>query len=119
MTEDQTPQHDENALIAERRGKLAALRGQGIAYPNDFKREHVARDLQDAYADAERWTGEALQAEGRCVAVAGRLMAKRVMGKAAFAQIQDMTGGIRIRWATPTTPSRAGTSATSSARKAL
>ena len=96
MTEDQTPQHDENALIAERRGKLAALRGQGIAYPNDFKREHVARDLQDAYEDAERWTGEALEAEGRCVAVAGRLMAKRVMGKAAFAQIQDMTGGIQL-----------------------
>ena len=96
MTEDQTPQHDENALIAERRGKLAALRGQGIAYPNDFKREHVARDLQDAYEDAERWTGEALEAEGRRVAVAGRLMAKRVMGKAAFAQIQDMTGGIQL-----------------------
>ena len=54
------------------------------------------RDLQDAYEDADRWTGEALDAEGRSVAVAGRLMAKRVMGKAAFAQIQDMTGGLQL-----------------------
>jgi lysyl-tRNA synthetase class 2 len=96
MTDDHAPQHDENALIAERRGKLAALRGQGIAYPNDFKREHYARDLQDTYEDAGRWTGEALAAAEHPVAIAGRLMAKRVMGKAAFAQIQDMTGGIQL-----------------------
>ncbi|TXI48982.1 MAG: lysine--tRNA ligase [Lysobacter sp.] len=96
MTDAQTPPHDENALIAERRAKLSALRGQGVAYPNDFKRGDYARDLQDEYEDADRWTGEALDATGRRVAVAGRLMAKRVMGKAAFAQIQDMTGGIQL-----------------------
>jgi lysyl-tRNA synthetase class 2 len=96
MTDAHTPPHDENALIAERRAKLAALRAQGTAYPNDFRREDYARDLQDAYEDADRWSGEALEAEGRRVAVAGRLMAKRVMGKAAFAQIQDMSGGIQL-----------------------
>ncbi|WP_140908748.1 lysine--tRNA ligase [Cognatiluteimonas lumbrici] len=87
---------DENHLIAERRAKLAALRGQGIAFPNDFRRVDHAGDLQAEYADAERWTGEALEAEGRTVALAGRLMAKRVMGKAAFAQVQDVSGRIQL-----------------------
>jgi lysyl-tRNA synthetase class 2 len=93
---DPTPPIDENALIAERRGKLQALRGQGIAFPNDFRRADHAGDLQDDYADAERWTGEALEADGRRVAVAGRLLAKRVMGKAAFAQIQDVSGRLQL-----------------------
>jgi lysyl-tRNA synthetase, class II len=96
MTDEQTPPHDENALIAERRGKLAALRGQGVAFPNDFARTHYAGDLQEAYGDIERWTGEALDAEALRVAVAGRIMAKRIMGKAAFVQIQDMTGTLQL-----------------------
>lgn len=95
---DQTPESpvDENRLIAERRAKLTALRGQGIAFPNDFRRSDYAQDLQEAYADTERWTGEALEGEDRRVAVAGRLLAKRVMGKAAFAQVQDMSGRIQL-----------------------
>ncbi len=96
MTEDQTLPHDENALIAERRGKLTALRAQGVAFPNDCARTHYARDLQDDYEDADRWSSEALEATGHRIRVAGRLMAKRVMGKAAFAQIQDMTGGLQL-----------------------
>ncbi len=87
---------DENHLIAERRAKLAALRAQGVAFPNDFRRTDHAGDLQAEYADAERWTGEALEGEGRRVALAGRLLAKRVMGKAAFAQVQDVTGRIQL-----------------------
>src|SRR5690606_41826206 len=87
---------DENRLIAERRAKLAALRGQGIAFPTDVRRVDHAGDLQAEYADAERWTGEALEAEGRTVALAGRLMAKRVMGKAAFAQVQDVSGRVQL-----------------------
>src|SRR5690606_20311237 len=90
------PTIDENRLIAERRAKLAALRAQGIAFPNDFRRVDHAGDLQAEYADAERWSGEALEAEGRTVALAGRLMAKRVMGKAAFAQLQDVSGRIQL-----------------------
>ena len=46
MTQEHPPQHDENALIAERRGKLAAMRASGIAFPNDFRRTHQAGDLQ-------------------------------------------------------------------------
>jgi len=97
MTEDSPAQPvDENHLIAERRAKLSALRAQGIAFPNDFRRTDDAQELQEAYADAGRWSGEALEAEGRRVAVAGRLLAKRVMGKAAFAQIQDVSGRIQL-----------------------
>ncbi len=87
---------DENRLIAERREKLRALRGQGIAFPNDFRREHYAGDLQAEFADADRWTAEALEADGREVFLAGRLMAKRVMGKASFAQVQDESGRIQL-----------------------
>ncbi|MEZ0470143.1 lysine--tRNA ligase [Luteimonas salinilitoris] len=90
------PPADDNALIAERRGKLKALRGQGVAFPNDFRRADHAGDLQAEFADAEQWTGEALEATGRRVALAGRLLAKRVMGKAAFAQIQDVSGRIQL-----------------------
>src|SRR3546814_5357344 len=96
---DQTPAPppvDENHLIAERRAKLAALREHGIAFPNDFRRADHAGDLQDSYADAEPWTGEALEGEGRRVALAGSLLAKRVMGKAAFAQVQDVSGRILL-----------------------
>jgi lysyl-tRNA synthetase, class II len=87
---------DENHLIAERRAKLRALREQGIAFPNDFRRVDFAQPLQDEFADAERWTTEALAAEPRRVQLAGRLMAKRVMGKAAFAHIQDASGRIQL-----------------------
>jgi lysyl-tRNA synthetase class 2 len=87
---------DENPLIAERRAKLSALRAAGIAFPNDFRRADYSADLQEAFADAERWTAEALEAEARTVHIAGRLMAKRVMGKASFAQLQDMGGRIQL-----------------------
>ncbi|MAL03400.1 MAG: lysine--tRNA ligase [Arenimonas sp.] len=92
-----TPAADENTLIAERRAKLAALRDAGgVAFPNDFARADYAGDLQAEFADKDAWTAEALEALDRNVAVAGRLMAKRVMGKASFAQIQDMSGRIQL-----------------------
>lgn len=90
------PPVDENSLIAERRAKLGVLREKGVAYPNDFRREHYAGDLQGEFADAERWDAEALEADGRLVRLAGRLMAKRVMGKASFGQIQDESGRIQL-----------------------
>ncbi len=97
MNDTPAPQPvDENHLIAERRAKLAALRGQGGAFPNDFRRVDFAGDLQGEHADAGKWTGEALEASGRSVAIAGRILAKRVMGKAAFATIQDMSGRIQL-----------------------
>ncbi|MEB1527906.1 lysine--tRNA ligase [Xanthomonas sp. WHRI 7945] len=87
---------DENGLIAERRAKLGALRAQGVAYPNDFRRHDFAGDLQAEFADAERWSAEALEAEGRSLRLAGRLLAKRVMGKASFVQLQDESGRIQL-----------------------
>ncbi|RPE81621.1 lysine--tRNA ligase [Vulcaniibacterium tengchongense] len=91
------PTHaDENRLIAERRAKLAALRAKGVAFPNDFRRADFAGDLQREFADAERWTAEALDGQARRVAVAGRILLKRVMGKASFVQIQDESGRIQL-----------------------
>jgi lysyl-tRNA synthetase class 2 len=87
---------DENQLIAERRAKLHALRAEGIAFPNDFRRGDYAQDLQREYGDAQAWTAEALEGVGREVCVAGRMVAKRVMGKASFVQLQDMSGRIQL-----------------------
>ena len=97
---DQTPAPqtpaDENFLIAERRAKLTALRGQGNAFPNDFRRGDYAGDLQAQYADAEQWTAEAFEAAPHRVALGGRVLFKRDMGKAGFAQIQDESGRIQL-----------------------
>lgn len=84
---------DDNRLIAERRAKLAALRAQGIAFPNDFRRTHQAGELHAAHAGA---SAEELEQQGIPVAVAGRMMAKRVMGKASFATIADPSGRIQL-----------------------
>ena len=84
---------EENKLIAERRRKLDALREQGQAFPNDFRRDAMAGELLAEYAEK---SAEDLEAEPRRVAVAGRMMAKRIMGKAAFTHVQDMTGKIQL-----------------------
>ncbi len=84
---------DENRLIAERRAKLARLREQGVAFPNDFTPDARAAELHERY-DAQ--THEALSAAAIAVKVAGRMMLKRVMGKASFATLQDATGRIQI-----------------------
>ncbi len=87
------PATDENQIIAERRAKLAALRALGPAFPNDFTRTHLAAALHAAHGAATR---EALEKEGLEVAVAGRLMLKRLMGKASFATVQDGSGRIQF-----------------------
>jgi len=84
---------DENKLIAERREKLRALRGQGVAFPNDFRPDAGAGDLQHEMDGVDT---EALAAQARRVKIAGRLLGKRVMGKASFARIQDRTGSIQL-----------------------
>jgi lysyl-tRNA synthetase class 2 len=86
--------HDENKLIAERRGKLKALREQGNAYPNDFRRNAVAEELHQTF---DRHEDEALRDEHVIVSVSGRMMAKRVMGKASFIKLQDRSGQIQVR----------------------
>ena len=84
---------DENQIIAERRAKLAALRAQGNAFPNDFRRDALAADL---HAQHGAKTNEELEPLAITVTVAGRMMLKRVMGKASFATIQDMSGRIQL-----------------------
>ena len=84
---------DENHLIAERRAKLARLRERGQAFPNDFRRDALAADLQAAYGERDP---AQLEAEGIRVHVAGRLRAKRIMGKASFARIEDGSGAIQL-----------------------
>lgn len=88
-----TPATDENRLIAERRGKLARLRADGIAYPNDFQPDSRAAELHDAYGSLEK---DELEQLGRKVKVAGRMMLKRIMGKASFATLQDGSGRVQI-----------------------
>jgi len=105
MTSDQsTPAHesaeaplqDENRLIAERREKLTALRGQGIAFPNDFKVDSFAGDLQAEFADKDVHTAEVIEAVARRVKMAGRIVLKRVQGKVSFVQLQDFSGRIQL-----------------------
>ena len=84
---------DENKLIAERRQKLAGIREAGIAFPNDFRRNVMAGELQAEYAEK---TKEELDELKLRVSIAGRMMLKRVMGKASFATIQDMSGRIQL-----------------------
>jgi lysyl-tRNA synthetase class 2 len=88
---------DENYVIAERREKLRALRdGDGPAFPNDFRPDALAAELQFEFADGGRWDAAALEALGRRVRIAGRLLAKRVMGKASFAKVLDRSGDIQV-----------------------
>ncbi len=85
-------QLDENKLIAQRREKLAALR-EGVAFPNDFRRDALAEELHRRFGETD---AEQLESAPVTVRLAGRLMAKRLMGKASFAQIQDMSGRIQL-----------------------
>ncbi|MGI9262881.1 MAG: lysine--tRNA ligase [Woeseiaceae bacterium] len=93
MAEDKSKQ-DENALIAERRRKLDALREAGNPYPNDFRRNALAEELQQSFGGHE---DEHLREEDVHVMVSGRMMVKRVMGKASFIKLQDRTGQIQVR----------------------
>ena len=86
----QTPPIEENQLIAERREKLAAIRQQGIAFPNDFKPAQRAAELLRLHGEQ---TNEALEPLAISVSVAGRMMLKRVMGKASFCTLQDGSMG--------------------------
>ncbi len=88
-----TPVTDENHLIAERRGKLARLRADGIAYPNDFQPDARAAQLHQDYDELDK---DALASQDRKVRVAGRMMLKRIMGKASFATLQDGSGRIQV-----------------------
>ena len=89
----EAPTVDENQIIAGRRAKLEALRANGNAYPNSFRRDALAGDLHGQFGEVETAVLEAL---GSRAAIAGRLMLKRVMGKASFGTLQDSSGRIQI-----------------------
>jgi lysyl-tRNA synthetase class 2 len=84
---------DENKLIALRRQKLAELRQLGNVYPTDFRRDALAAELHAAYGDKEN---AELDAEPRRVRIAGRMLAKRIMGKASCVRLRDMSGDIQL-----------------------
>jgi lysyl-tRNA synthetase class 2 len=84
---------DENSLIAERRAKLTQLRAAGVAFPNDFRRDALAGELHAAFGERDAaWLDE----HATAVRVGGRMLFKRVMGKASFAKIADRTGQIQL-----------------------
>ena len=84
---------DENEQIALRRAKLAELRRAGVAFPSDFKRNVIAGELHAEYGEKD---SAALEADPVRVKVAGRMMTRRVMGKASFCHLQDMSGQIQL-----------------------
>jgi lysyl-tRNA synthetase class 2 len=84
---------EENKLIAERRQKLTTLRENGVAFPNTFRRTALAAELHAAYDSHD---AQALKDEAVAVAVGGRMLAKRVMGKNSFVQIQDRSSQLQL-----------------------
>jgi lysyl-tRNA synthetase class 2 len=84
---------NESDLLAQRRAKLDVLREEGNAFPNSFKRDALAGPLHDQF---EQFDKETLAEKAIRVKVAGRMMSQRVMGKASFAHIQDMSGQIQL-----------------------
>jgi len=82
-----------NDLLTQRRNQLQTLRGKGNAYPNDFRRDALAANLTDNYGGK---TKEELEQAKIPVKIAGRMMTRRIMGKASFAHLQDMSGQIQI-----------------------
>jgi len=89
----EAPQQDENTIIAERRAKLARLREAGVAFPNDFRPAHHSADLATHHDMKSR---EQLELERVTVRIAGRIVLKRVQGKASFATLQDGSGRLQI-----------------------
>ena len=83
---------DFNDELRNRREKLAALRQQGVAFPNDFRRDHTSDQLHEEFDAKDNQELESLNIE---VSVAGRMMTRRIMGKASFVTLQDVGGRIQ------------------------
>src|SRR5690242_5652795 len=93
MMNEQDNVVDTNELIEQRRAKLAALRAEGIAYPNDFRRDALAAYLHSHYENKKE---SELEADPVHVKVAGRIMTRRLMGKASFVHLKDMSEKIQL-----------------------
>jgi len=86
-------ENEDNKLIEERREKLKALRAQGVAFPNDFRRKNLSQELHEKYSAKTKEELESLKVQA---SIAGRMVLKRVMGKASFATLQDGSGRLQI-----------------------
>lgn len=84
---------DINEQMQQRRNKLQALREEGAAFPNDFRRDYLAAPV---HAEFEQLSADELEAKHQEVSMAGRIMTRRLMGKASFIHIQDMTGQMQV-----------------------
>ena len=94
MSEENQPiEQNENHVILERREKLKKIIEAGIAFPNDFKPQHFAKTIHEEFGVFEN---DVLDPKAVEVVVAGRMMLKRVMGKASFATLQDGSGRIQL-----------------------
>ncbi|AHG86322.1 lysyl-tRNA synthetase [Bibersteinia trehalosi Y31] len=93
MSEQENQELDLNGEMLARREKLAQLRAKGNPFPNTYRREHLAADLHKQYDETD---GDALKEQNIPAVVAGRVMLRRVMGKAAFATIHDVSGEIQL-----------------------
>jgi len=85
--------NEDNEQIKQRREKLAGLREEGFSFPNDFRPTHLAAEIADQYGG---WDADELDKAAVRVKVAGRLMSRRIMGKASFAHVQDRSGRIQV-----------------------
>ncbi len=92
-TDDSSIEPTENQIIALRKARLRALRDQGQAFPNDFRRTHLASELHATWGEKTKAELETAREE---VAVAGRIVLRRMMGKAGFITLQDMSGRIQL-----------------------
>lgn len=93
MTEEQVEHLDESEIYHIRKQKLAGLRATGFNFPNQFRREHLAEELINHYGELDK---ETLAQQHIKVTVAGRIVLRRVMGKASFFHIQDFSGRIQV-----------------------
>ncbi|MGB5443931.1 MAG: lysine--tRNA ligase [Psychromonas sp.] len=93
QNQPEAPQQELNEIMAQRLAKLEAMRAKGQAFPNDFRRDSISDDLHNLYNDKTKEELDELSVE---VSVAGRMMMRRVMGKASFATLQDMGGRIQV-----------------------
>ncbi len=93
LTDSTEQTQDENKLIAQRRETLTAMREAGNPFPNDFRRNVVNGELRIEHGEKSK---EELEALGMRVKIAGRIMSRRIMGKASFANLQDMSGRMQL-----------------------
>ncbi|KTD67352.1 lysyl-tRNA synthetase [Legionella steelei] len=93
MSDEQIEHIDESEVYLIRKQKLAELRTKGFSFPNQFRREDLAKELINDYDSLDK---ETLAQQHVKVTVAGRIVLRRIMGKASFFHIQDVSGRMQV-----------------------